>query len=105
MTSIPVETEPKIYVAPDVGDLRRIEHLDGISFMTCFLEQKNDENPVSVGVDLHVENDNGNVLLTMRRVAAMPDGMQCVTAAMRLTPEAAADLVQSINMLIGQLKQ
>jgi hypothetical protein len=92
--------EPKIYNSPGVGDLRRVDHPDGVSFMTYFLERHEDENPISVGVDLSVANDKGNVSLTMRRVAAKPEGMECTTTAIRLTPEAARDLIEVLSKVI-----
>jgi hypothetical protein len=92
--------EPKIYNSPDVGDLRRVEHADGVSFMTYFLERQENENPISVGVDLRVANDNGNVSLTMRRVAAKPEGMECTTSAIKLTPEATQDLIDALSKVI-----
>ena len=68
--------------------------------MTYFLERQEDESLISVGVDLRVSNDKGNVSLTMRRVAAMPNGKDCTTAAMQLTPEATRDLIGALNELV-----
>ena len=95
----------KIYDAPDVGDLRCIEQSDGVSFMTHYLEGQEDETAISVGVELRIANKDGNVTLVTRRVATSPEGMSRGSATMLLTPDAARDLVASLNALISKLIQ
>ena len=62
-------SKTKIYIVPDVGELRRIRRPDGISFMTsCLQEHQGDARPVSVEVEFLVTNRHGTLLISMRRI-------------------------------------
>ena len=104
MSTDPSDAELKIYSVPsNVLDLRRIQRSDGISFMTCFLNEESGDAP-SVGVELRLTNNNGTIAITMRRVASTPESWHCTTSTIHLPPDAAADLAQSITSLGKRLK-
>ncbi len=105
MSTNPFDIEPKIYNAQNVLDLRRVNRVDGTSFMSCILdEQTGDADPVSVGVELRLTNQRGNIVITMRRVARKSDSWHCSTSTILLPPDAAADLAQSITLLGDRLR-
>lgn len=95
----------KIYAAPDGGELRRMRRPDGITFATTTTQEgESDQPPVSLAVELQLTNENGNLLISMRRLARRPDSWYCTTSSIRLPPRAAADLVQSLTSLTKCLK-
>ena len=95
----------KIYIAPDGGELRRTRRPDGIAFATTITQVgEDDKPPVSRTVELQMTNDNGNLLICMRRIARRPDSWFCNTSTIRLPPRAAADLVQSLSLLTKVLR-
>ena len=86
--------DAKIYNAPHVGALRRIQRPDGISFLTNVVDEQNgDATPRSVELELRVAAVHGILAITMRRVTSKPDSWYCSTSSISLPPEAAADLV------------
>jgi hypothetical protein len=97
MNTNPIDSNLTIYHSSGVGDLRRIVHLDGASFMTHFYEPHDNGPAISVGVELRIAKAGENVALTMRRVADKPDGWDCSTAAIWLTSEATQDLINALS--------
>lgn len=99
----PLET--KIYVTPDESELRLIRRPDGISFGTTIAQEGDTENrPGTIAVELHLTNQLGTLLITMRRVARKPDSWYCTTSSIRLPPRAATDLVRSLTSITKGLK-
>lgn len=98
-------SKTKIYVAPDGSELRRTRRPDGIAFATTITQvSENDKRPVSQTVELQMTNENGNLLISMRRIARRPDSWFCSTSSIHLPPRAVADLVQSLGLLTKVLR-
>lgn len=96
----------KIYDVPNVGILRRIKRPDGVSLLTTVVhQQKGDECPGSVEVELRLTAHCGTLAIIMRKVASKPDSWHCSTSTIHLPPDAAADLAQSITSLKERLRQ
>ena len=55
-------------------------------------------------VELRLTNQHGTIVITMRRVARKPDSWYCSTSTIRLPPDAATDLIQSLTSLKKRLK-
>lgn len=105
VTANSFDIEPKIYDALDMLDLRRVQRVDGTSFMSCFLDKlEPDEPPVAVGVELRLSNQRGCIAITMRRVASKPDSWYCSSSTIHLPPDAAADLAECIASLGERLR-